>query len=148
LHPSLLERDAMNRLSLAMILASTLTVAAAHPALSYEESRFLGIDRNADGSISIVETEAYRERLFKEYDLNSDGKVEYEEYVQAEGLRSVTAPAHSEVPVPDEYREMDANGDTIVTLDEIKAAGVSRFNKLDKNADGKITKEEFVSPGL
>lgn len=131
-----------------MILASAVTIAAAHPALSYEESRFLGIDRDADGSISLAETEAYRERLFKEYDLNSDGKVEYEEYVQAEGLRSVTAPAHSEVPVPDEYREMDADGDTVVTLEEIKAAGVSRFNTLDKNSDGKVSKEEFVSPGL
>ncbi|MDF2365797.1 hypothetical protein [Sneathiella sp.] len=138
----------MNRLSLAIILAGTLTIAASHPAAAYEESRFLGMDRDADGAISRAETEAYRERLFKEYDLNSDGKVEYEEYVQAESLRSVTAPAHSEVPVPDEYKEMDTNGDTIVTLEEIKAAGLARFDKLDKNADGKVSKEEFVSPGL
>lgn len=120
----------------------------ANPVFAYEESRFLGIDRDADGVISQAETEAYRERLFKEYDLNSDGRVEYEEYVQAENLRPVTAPAHSEVPVPDEYREMDSDGDTIVTLDEIKAAGVKRFKMLDKNNDGKVSKEEFVSPGL
>ncbi|MFC4272270.1 hypothetical protein GQF03_14080 [Sneathiella chungangensis] len=120
----------------------------ANPVSAYEESRFLGIDRDADGVISQAETEAYRERLFKEYDLNSDGRVEYEEYVQAENLRPVTAPAHSEVPVPDEYREMDSDGDTIVTLDEIKAAGVKRFKMLDKNNDGKVSKEEFVSPGL
>lgn len=131
-----------------MAVAGTLTIAASHPAHSYEESRFLGMDRDADGTISMAETEAYRTRLFKEYDLNSDGKVEYEEYVQAENLRSVTAPANSEVPVPDEYKEMDVNQDTIITLDEIKAAGVARFNNLDKNADGKIAKEEFVSPGL
>lgn len=138
----------MNKLFLAIVLGSTLTMAISLPALSYEESRFLGMDRDADGAISQAETEAYRERLFKEYDLNSDGKVEYEEYVQAESLRSVTVPAHSEVPVPDEYKEMDTNGDTIVTLEEIKAAGVMRFNKLDKNADGKVSKDEFVSPGL
>ena len=138
----------MNRLSLAIILAATLTTVASHPALSYEEARFLGIDRNADGEISKAETEAYRARLFKEYDLNSNGKVEYEEYVQAESLRSVTAPANSEVPVPDEYKEMDTNEDMIVTLEEIKAAGLMRFDKLDKNADGKVSKEEFVSPGL
>ncbi len=138
----------MNKLSLAIILGGALTVTISNPAFSYEESRFLGIDRDADGAISKAETEAYRERLFKEYDLNSDGKVEYEEYVQAENLRSVTAPAYSEVPVPDEYREMDTNGDTIVTLEEIKAAGISRFNTLDKNSDGKVSKEEFVKPGL
>ena len=138
----------MNRHTLAIILAGSFTLAISHPVFSYEESRFLGIDRDADGTISQAETEAYRERLFKEYDLNSNGKVEYEEYVKAESLRPVTAPAHSEVPVPDEYKEMDANGDTIVTLEEIKAAGVARFDKLDKNADGKVSKEEFVSPGL
>ncbi|MZR29203.1 EF-hand domain-containing protein [Sneathiella litorea] len=138
----------MNKLSLAIILGGALTVTISNPAFSYEESRFLGIDRDADGAISKAETEAYRERLFKEYDLNSDGKVEYEEYVQAENLRSVTAPSYSEVPVPDEYREMDTNGDTIVTLEEIKAAGISRFNTLDKNMDGKVSKEEFVKPGL
>jgi hypothetical protein len=143
-----MERDAMNKHIIAIIVAGSFTFALSHPALSYEESRFLGIDRDADGAISKAETEAYRERLFKEYDLNSDGRVEYEEYVQAESLRPVTAPAHAEVPVPDEYKEMDVNDDTVVTLEEIKAAGVARFVQLDKNADGKVSKEEFVSPGL
>ena len=138
----------MTKLNLSILLGAAFTLTATNSALSYEESRFLGIDRDADGAISQEETEMYRERLFKEYDLNSDGKVEYEEYVQAESLRPVTAPAHSEVPVPDEYREMDSNGDTVVTLEEIKAAGVARFKALDKNADGRVSKEEFVSPGL
>ncbi len=117
-------------------------------ALAYEESRFLGIDRNADNMISMEEAADYRTRLFKEYDLNSDGKVEYEEYVQAESLRPATAAANSEVPVPDEYRQMDSDGDTVVTLEEAKAAGVLRFKALDKNADKMVSKDEFVKPGL
>ncbi|MEX0582401.1 MAG: hypothetical protein WD185_01915 [Sneathiella sp.] len=137
----------MKTISAALILGGVL-VFSPNPAFSYEESRFLGIDRDASGSISMEEAQAYRARLFKEYDLNSDGKVEYEEYVKAEGLRSVTAPPYSEVPVPDEYRQMDSDGDTVVTMEEILAAGASRFNALDKNSDGQVSKEEFVSPGL
>ncbi|WP_339633789.1 hypothetical protein [uncultured Sneathiella sp.] len=138
----------MKKISTALVLGGALAFSAASPALSYEESRFLGIDRDASGSISMEEAQAYRARLFKEYDLNSDGKVEYEEYVDAEGLRSVTSTPYSEVPVPDEYREMDSDGDTIVTMDEITTAGAARFKLLDKNADGQVSKDEFVSPGL
>jgi Ca2+-binding EF-hand superfamily protein len=139
---------AMKKISTALFLGGVLAISAANPALSYEESRFLGIDRDANGSISMEEAQAYRARLFKEYDLNSDGKVEYEEYVEAEGLRSVTATPYSKVPVPDEYREMDSDGDTVVTMEEITTAGAARFKSLDKNADGQVSKDEFVSPGL
>jgi Ca2+-binding EF-hand superfamily protein len=132
------------------VAAASLLFATSVASLSqaYEESRFLGIDRNADNMISMEEATAYRERLVKEYDLNGDGKVEYEEYVQAENLRPSTDPDNSEIPVPDEYKEMDSDGDTIVTLEEAKAAGALRFKALDKNADGMVSKEEFVSPGL
>jgi Ca2+-binding EF-hand superfamily protein len=138
----------MNRLLSIGTLIGIITFTFMATSFAWEESRFLGMDRNADGVITMDEVDAYRERLFKEYDLNGDGKVEYEEYVQAEHLRSAVMPANSAVAVPDEYREMDSDGDTVVTLEEIKAAGSARFKTLDKNGDGKISKDEFVSPGL
>lgn len=138
----------MNRLFAAMVLSGCVVLGTASSAFSWEESRFLGIDRDADGVLSASEADAYYLRLFKEYDLNSDGQIAFEEYVKAENLRPVTAPAHSDVTVPDVYRDMDSNGDTIVTTDEIKAFGVKRFNALDTNGDSKISKDEFVSPGL
>lgn len=138
----------MKKLVLTLLAGSGLVIAATGAAHSFAESRFLGIDRNADNVISPDEADAYRERLFKELDQNSDGQVEFEEYVQVKQLRSVTAPPYSTVEVPDEYREMDANGDTILTIDEVKAVGVARFTALDKNGDGVISKDEFVSPGL
>lgn len=130
------------------VISAVLLAGSTSLAVAYEESRFLGIDRNADNMISMEEAADYRARLFKEYDLNSDGKVEYEEYVQAESLRPATAAANSKVPVPDEYRQMDSDGDTVVTLEEAKAAGVERFKALDKNGDQMVSKDEFVKPGL
>ncbi|WP_334128104.1 EF-hand domain-containing protein [Sneathiella sp.] len=138
----------MKKIIMMLLAGSGLMLAASQPAHSFAEGRFLGIDRDADNLISMEELVAYRERLFKEYDQNGDGQVEFEEYVQARQLRSVTAPPYSKVEVPDEYREMDANGDTILTLEEVTAVGVTRFEKLDTNGDGKISKDEFVSPGL
>ena len=126
-----------------LFLAATICQAQA-----YEESRFLGIDRNGDNMITMQEAENYRVRLFEEYDLNNDGKVEYEEYIKAESLRPATAEPNSEVPVPKEYKEMDSDGDTIVTLEEAKAAGVMRFKALDNNNDQKVSKDEFKKPGL
>ncbi|MAL78602.1 MAG: hypothetical protein CMN55_05740 [Sneathiella sp.] len=140
--------DVMRKYCMTLLVCGGLLSAAIQPAHSFAESRFLGMDRDADNFISLEEAEAYRIRLFKEYDLNSDGKVEFEEYVEAKRLRPATAAPHSKVDVPDEYREMDADGDSILTLEEVKSVGVKRFQALDKNGDGKISKEEFVSPGL
>ncbi|PHQ68581.1 MAG: hypothetical protein COB93_10330 [Sneathiella sp.] len=138
----------MSRFISAAAGAIVAVIGFSSAAFSYEESRFLGIDSNADNMISADEVDAYRTRLFSAYDLNGDGKVEYEEYVQAENLRPSTATANSDVPIPDEYREMDTDGDTVVTLEEIKAAGALRLKALDKDRDGLISKDEFVSPGL
>jgi Ca2+-binding EF-hand superfamily protein len=53
--------------------------------------------------------------------------------------------------LPDLLR-MDANRDGILTLDEYVAAQKgapnleSRFKNFDKNGDGKLSREEFVTP--
>jgi len=138
----------MFRATFSVVICVTAIVGLSGNASAYEESRFLGIDRNADNMISPDEVDAYRARLFDIYDMNGDGRIAYEEYVEAESLRPVTAPANSEVPVPGEYREMDSNGDTMVTLEEAKAAGQMRLKALDKDGDGMVSKDEFVSPGL
>lgn len=138
----------MNRFISAAVLAAILTPVFALPASAWEESRFLGIDRNANDSISLQEAEDYRTRIFMEYDQNGDGRIEFEEYVKAEGLRPVTAAANSKVEVPDEYKEIDADDDMILMPEEMKMMADKRFKALDENGDGKISKDEFVSPGL
>ena len=54
-----------------------------------------------------------------------------------------------------EFASIDANADGFITLDEVKAFGdkngleftdeqAEMFNKLDKNADGKVSIEEML----
>jgi Ca2+-binding EF-hand superfamily protein len=39
----------------------------------------------------------------------------------------------------------DSNGDNLVTMDELKAASKTRFDKMDADASGAVTHEEFVA---
>lgn len=127
-----------------------LAVIFASPASSqtFNAAQFIGIDRDADNMISKAEAVAYRLRYFSTLDENQNGKVEFEEYVVANKLRSSTANTGAPVPVPDAYKEVDADKDTVLTTAEFQAVGDKRFTMLDTNKDGKISQAEFVKPGL
>lgn len=117
-------------------------------AQSFSASQFIGIDRDADNLISPAETTAFRIRYFDTLDQNGDGTVEFEEYVQANNLRSAVSDPNAAVRIPDEYREADANSDTKLTKQEFTKVGEKRFTELDANSDGMISREEFQAPGL
>jgi len=44
---------------------------------------------------------------------------------------------------PGKFKEMDADGDSKVSLDEFLAGAATRFGKLDADEDGFITGDEF-----
>ncbi|MEH6475855.1 MAG: hypothetical protein V7727_09200 [Sneathiella sp.] len=136
----------MKKILLAIAIA-TLT-ANTSTALTFNSAQFLGIDRDANNEISSQEAASFRARYFALLDQNSNGTVEFEEYVKANNLRSSTAVEDSPVPVTDEYREADGNADTILTLQEFQDVGAKRFKMLDKDKNGIISRAEFVSPGL
>ncbi len=129
------------------LLTTAFAVAASSAAFAFTPAQFIGIDQNADNQISKEEAMAYRTRLFTGLDANGNGTVEFEEYVKAKNLRSATNP-NLKVEVPEEYKEADANSDTMLSMDEFSAQGQARFKALDKDANGYISKEEFVAPGL
>jgi len=126
------------------ILFSTATASA----LTFNSAQFIGIDRDADNMISIAEAENYRIRYFSTLDMNNDGQVEFEEYVKTNKLRNATANPSDPVRIPDEYKDADTNGDTILSAEEFAAQGQRRFELLDKDKDGMVSREEFVAPGL
>ncbi len=45
------------------------------------------------------------------------------------------------------FEELDADGSGAVTLEEMEAAGASRFARADANGDGTLTRAELVAQG-
>ena len=129
------------------LLSTAFAVATTSAAFAFTPAQFIGIDQNADNQISREEAMAYRTRLFTGLDANGNGTVEFEEYVKAKNLRSATNP-NLKVEVPEDYKEADANSDTILTMVEFSAQGKARFQALDKDNDGYVSQKEFVAPGL
>lgn len=138
----------LKKLAVLALASATFWVAKPAIALTFNPSQFLGIDRNADNLISPEEAGEFRARYFKTLDLDGNGTVEYEEYVQANRLRSAVSDPNAPVPVPDEYKEADTNKDTMLSMEELLSVGRKRFAALDKNNDNRISEEEFKSPGL
>ncbi len=131
-------------------IGSCLALALAAPAQAktFNKATFLGIDRDADNQVSPKEAAIYRERYFSTIDLNGDGSVAFEEYVQANQLREATAEKGSPVKIPDDYKAADTNQDTILSREEFMEAGKAAFTALDKDGNGFVSREEFVAPGL
>ncbi len=134
------------KLKFFVLSASAFLIAST--ASAFMPSQFIGIDRNADNMVSREEARDYRQRYFDSLDENSDGIVEFDEYVKAKNLRSAVANTDAEVKVTDEYAEADKNSDTKLTPEEFFAVGDKRFDLLDKDKDGFVSQKEFVSPGL
>ena len=116
------------------------------------------LDRNKDGSITMEDfpggdgkggmpggmMPSLEERMarFKESDKNGDGKVAADEFMGP----------------PEAFKRLDKDGDGAITPAEVEASmkdappgvpgekgdkGKTRFAKWDKNADGKLSREEF-----
>jgi Ca2+-binding EF-hand superfamily protein len=132
----------------ATVISSTLISVSVFAGATFNSSQFLGIDRNADNQVSAIEAEAYRIRYFTTLDLNGDGRVEFDEYVEAHKLKSNSSNTNASVPPTAEYKEADVNKDRELSLNELLAVGKARFAQLDTDKNGLISQKEFVAPGL
>ncbi len=132
------------------------------------EKKFEGLDANGDGFVSKDEYDAKRaekaEKRAERRDLNSDGVVdeadraimkEKREARKAEReARRAEREANGETKTKGEGRRgprggkkmrgpnPDANGDGVITRAEYEASTLAMFERLDKNADGVLTKGE------
>jgi Ca2+-binding EF-hand superfamily protein len=108
---------------------------------------FLDLDTNHDNAIEREEVPASArpafERLLKSGDDNHNGKLEAEEYKAVLlDLREFTEQAKKKAV--ERFKSMDKDGDGKVSREEFTGPK-ERFDVLDRNADGLLTQEEFLS---
>ena len=130
---------------------------AAAPAES--GSLFDRLDKNQDGQVGPDEVEEPRRRLFerllREGDKNSDGKLSREEFAAASRGRPVeqapAAPgapgapgARGNLPNPrDVFDRFDRNKDGKLDKDEAPERMRENFDRVDRNSDGSVDAEEL-----
>jgi uncharacterized membrane protein YgcG len=145
--------------------------------LSGAEHWFVATDMDADGKISWAEFQANSDRFFRKLDVNHNGEIEpdeierYESQIAPEirvmstgadwrpsGDDSDSAPKeqypdrlgagrYSWIDLPEPIVAMDTNFDRGISLAEFQAATRKRFNALDANHDGFLTRDELPKIG-
>lgn len=124
--------------AVALAVAMTSVSLPAHSQNSDEQraSRtFQLIDTNNDGKVTLDEIRAEQARLIGAADVDGDGKLSVDEFRRRgwwfQRLHTSTL-----------FDLMDANGDAVLTADEISAPSARWFKRYDKNADGGVTADE------
>lgn len=117
-------------------------VKRAAPVLTQILEHVKAIDADGDGKLSLEEVMADAKRRFAKVDANGDGKLEAQE------LKPVLAAAAAQFPtlattLPQELKDTDANGDRVLTVDEVTQKHKKDFARADGNGDGKIDSDEL-----
>lgn len=93
-------------------------------------------DTNGDGAISLAEYQAAaRARLLK-FDTNGDGKLSLEEWLKRPAAKNAKRDPTAV------FNRIDTNHDGFIDTAEMDTVSKKRFERLDKNSDGQLTKEE------
>lgn len=120
-----------------LIFAAALAAAAFGAAANAKDKggdHFSRFDRDGDGRIAVSELDARHKEFLAEADKDGDGFVTKDEMRAAHEARRSD---HMARMFP------DANKDGSVSRREFEDAARERFNEIDKNGDGLISKEEM-----
>ncbi len=100
--------------------------------------RMARLDTNGDGVITRDEVPHERGlAIFDRVDTNGDGQIDQAERSEARNrMRERRAEWRANRPNP------DANGDGLITRDELATLAFARFDRTDTNGDGVVTREE------
>lgn len=123
----------MNKqLALAVILGVATIGAAAYA--KGPKSDFSRFDEDGDGKVAISELDARHKEFIAEADRDGDGYIAKDEM---EAMHEERMAEHQARRFP------DANNNGVVDRREFEDAAREKFNKLDANGDGLISKEEM-----
>ncbi|MGO8696521.1 MAG: EF-hand domain-containing protein [Limisphaerales bacterium] len=108
----------------------------------------MALDTNHDGIIDANEI-ANAPAALKTLDKNGDGQLTIDEYMpkRPDGSSGPppVGPDGQKPPMPLIVTALDVNGDGVIDASEIANASAVLL-KLDKNGDGKLTRDEYLGP--
>ena len=143
------------RKTIALVMSAGLGLTAlAGVALADKGQGMFGrADTNGDGFVTKEEFAAARTAMFTKLDANGDGMVDQAELDKAREAwhqrKDQQAQSDASQPKPEMKKHRgfmergDSDGDGKITAAEFTALGDQMFAKLDKNADGKLVKDEM-----
>jgi len=101
------------------------------------KKRFDRLDKNSDGKLSREEAAKMPQRRFEQLDKNSDGTLTLAELTAGKG-KGKFRKGHGK-----HMRGADTNQDGNIDVNEARAMAGKRFDRLDKNHNGVLDKEEL-----
>ncbi|MEM7766423.1 MAG: hypothetical protein AAF253_02925 [Pseudomonadota bacterium] len=103
------------------------------------EARFDALDGNGDGEITRAEVDAKRMADFARADTNADGVLSIEE---SQAWKDAKRAERQAVRAQAQFTRADVNGDGVIGPDEFGSRNEKMFDRVDANEDGIITTEE------
>lgn len=108
------------------------------------DAKFKSMDTNGDGKISAEEHAAAAQKMFDSMDANKDGRVTAEEMTAAHEKKMGKKAGKSTMSSAEKIKEMDTDGDGVLTSTEHANGSKVMFEKMDTDKDGFLSKTEFV----
>jgi hypothetical protein len=106
------------------------------------DAMFTDMDANSDGRISEDEHAAWARQKFQRMDSDGDGRVTASE-MKAEKSRMHDKAGKNEMSAEEKIKAVDGNGDGVLSREEHETASKIKFDQMDTDKDGTLSKSEI-----